>query len=306
MIAPHLAVAADLTGALGGMLRGVSWRELVTSTVDIAVVYYVIYRALLLVKGTRAAQMLAGLGLVAGAFFLARLFELSTLLWLLDNFINYSIIFLIVIFQHDIRRGLRSVGANLATWGRPSETTEVFEEAVAAAEQLAQARAGALIVFEREAAVDDFLRGHGVALDARVGRELLVSIFVHSQHNVLHDGAVVIRNLRLHRAGAVLPLSASPRLDRSLGTRHRAAVGITEETDAVALVVSEERGTLSLCVGGSITTDLDGPALRAALLTLLGGRFRLHSMLGVGSASVSTRAPDDTTPTETPRRAAGS
>src|SRR5581483_7689853 len=106
------------------------------------------------VKGTRAARMLAGLLLVAGAFFVARIFELSTLLWLLDNFINYSIIFLIVIFQHDIRRGLRSVGANLAVWGRPSETTEVFEEAVAAAEQLARARVGALMVFEREAAVD--------------------------------------------------------------------------------------------------------------------------------------------------------
>ena len=287
-----LALGVDTTlggVSLAGWLRGVSLRELGTSAVDIVAVYYLVYRALLLVKGTRAAQMLVGLVLVGGAFFVARIFELTTLLWLLDNFINYSIIFFIVIFQHDIRRALRSVGANLSVWGRPTETTEVFEEAVQAAEQLARAGLGALIVFEREATLDDFLRDPGQAIDARVSRELLVALFVPSPQNALHDGAVVIRNLRLHRAGAVLPLSATSRLEKSHGTRHRAALGITEETDAVALVVSEERGTLSLCVGGDIAADLDGTTLRARLHELLGGRWRLSRSSATRPTRVAQR-----------------
>src|SRR5262249_41778347 len=152
-------------------------------------------------------QMLLGLVLVGAAFFVARVCELTTLLWLLDNFINYSIIFLIVVFQHDIRRGLRSVGANLSALGRRAGTRAGFEGGVAAAEQLARARLGALIVFERDTGTDDVLRGQGVVLEAEVRRELLVALFLPSPHNVLHDGAAVIRNLRLHRAGAVLPLS---------------------------------------------------------------------------------------------------
>ena len=247
---------------LHALVHGVTVREAITSTVDILVVAYLVYRGLLLVKGTRAAQMLTGLVLVAVGFYLARVFELSTLLWLLDSLINYSIIFVIVIFQQDIRRGLTSVGANLFGSGRQYEETYVFEEVIRAAEQLARTATGALIVLQREAELDDFLSDPGETVDARVSKELLVALFVPSPQNTLHDGAVIIRDRRLFRAGCVMPLSANRKLDKSLGTRHRAAIGITEETDAVVVVVSEERGAVSLCFGGNIAADLDPATLR--------------------------------------------
>ncbi|HEX2571130.1 MAG TPA: diadenylate cyclase CdaA [Polyangia bacterium] len=248
--------------------RGLTLREGMTAAVDILIVAYVIYRVLRLLKGTRAAQMLTGLGLVGSGLFAAKFFELTTLSWLLDNLLNYAIIFLIVIFQYDIRRGLMRVGQNLFGSGRQYEETFVFEEVIKAVEQLGRSRVGALIVLERDANLEEFFGEPGVVLDARVTKELLVALFLPEPDNTVHDGAVVIRNLRVYRAGAVLPLSANPKLDKELGTRHRAAVGITEETDAVVVVVSEERGTLSLCFGGNIARDLDAATLRKALLGL--------------------------------------
>jgi uncharacterized protein (TIGR00159 family) len=257
-----------LATLLGQFLPRMSPWEIVTSVADILVVYYLVYRALLLVRGTRAAQMLTTLVLVGATFFVAKVLELGTLTWLLDNLLNYSIIFFIVIFQGDIRRALTRVGANLFGAGRQYEETYVFEEVIQAAEQLAQARRGALILFEREAELEEFFRNTGELIDGRVSRELLVALFLPSAENTLHDGAAVIKNLRLQRAGCVLPLSNNPKLDKSLGTRHRAAIGITEETDAVAVVVSEERGTVSLCFAGNIARDLEPATLRKALLGL--------------------------------------
>jgi uncharacterized protein (TIGR00159 family) len=253
---------------LDQLFHGLSWREAATAAADIIIVYYVVYRALLLIKGTRAAQMLIGLVLVGAGFFAAKLLELTTLTWLLDNLINYSIIFFIVIFQHDIRRGLMRVGANLFPTARHYEQTEVFEEIIRAAERLAHARVGALIVFERDADLVDIVNEPGVEMDAKVTEELLVSLFLPDSENKLHDGAVIIKNLRISQAGAVLPLTGNAKLDKALGTRHRAAIGITEETDAVVVVVSEERGSISLCFGGNIARDLDGATLRKALLGL--------------------------------------
>lgn len=248
--------------------RGLTLREGVTAAIDVLIVAYVIYRVLRLLRGTRAAQMLTGLALVGSGLFAAKFFELTTLSWLLDNLLNYAIIFLIVIFQYDIRRGLMRVGQNLFGSGRQYEETFVFEEVIKAAEQLGRNRVGALVVFEREANLEEFFGEPGVVLDARVTKELLIALFLPEPDNTVHDGAVVIRNLRVYRAGAVLPLSANPKLDKELGTRHRAAVGITEETDAVVVVASEERGTLSLCFGGNIARDLDPATLRKALLGL--------------------------------------
>ncbi len=250
------------------LLASFSWREALTAGIDILIVYYVVYRALLLIKGTRAAQMLIGLVLVGAGFFAAKLLELTTLTWLLDNLINYSIIFFIVIFQHDIRRGLMRVGANLFATGRHYEQTEVFEEIIKAAERLAHARIGALIVLERDADLTDYLNEAGEDIEAKTTEDLLVALFLPDSENKLHDGAVIIKNLRIARAGAVLPLSGNAKLDKALGTRHRAAIGVTEETDAVVVVVSEERGTISLCFGGNIARDLDGATLRKALLGL--------------------------------------
>ena len=254
--------------SLRSLFENMSWRDGATAAFDILIVYYVVYRALLLIKGTRAAQMLIGLVLVGAGFFAAKLLELTTLTWLLDNLINYSIIFFIVIFQHDIRRGLMRVGANLFATGRHYERTEVFEEIVKAAERMAHARVGALIVLERDADLTDYLNEAGEEIEAKVTEDLLVSLFLPDPDNKLHDGAVIIKNLRIAKAGAVLPLSGNAKLDKALGTRHRAAIGVTEETDAVVVVVSEERGTISLCFGGNIARDLDGATLRKALLGL--------------------------------------
>src|SRR5262249_24794596 len=242
-------------------------RDAVIAFVDIIIVDYAIYRVLLLIKGTRAAQMVIGLVLIGATFFAATQLELTTVSWLLDNFINYFIIIIIVVFQHDIRRGLVRIGQNLFAFGRTYEETHVFEEVIHAAEQLAKSRIGAIIVFEREGDVAEFV-DTGRIVDARVSKELLVALFVPSRDTVLPAGAAVLKNLRVQQAGAVLPLSANPRLDPELGTRHRAAIGITEETDAVAVVVSEERGEMSLCFHGNIARDLDSTTLRKALLGL--------------------------------------
>jgi uncharacterized protein (TIGR00159 family) len=248
--------------------RAMSVREALIAACDIAIVYYAVYRTLLLIKGTRAAQILIGLVLVGAGFFAAKLLNLTTVSWLLDNLLNYSIIFFIVIFQHDIRRGLMRVGQNLFAPGRSYERTTVFEEVIKAAERLAELRVGALIVLERDADLVDYLNDPGVEVGAKVTEPLLVCLFLPDGENKLHDGAVLIKDLRIAQAGAVLPLSANAKLDKVLGTRHRAAIGVTEETDAVVVVVSEERGTISLCFGGNIARDLDGATLRKALLGL--------------------------------------
>jgi uncharacterized protein (TIGR00159 family) len=249
------------------LVSGVTARDVATAIADILIVYYAIYRVLLLIKGTRAAQMVIGLVLIGAGFFAANQLELATVSWLLDNFINYFIIIIIVVFQNDIRRGLVRIGQNLFSFGRTYEETHVFEEVIHACEKLARARIGAIIVLEREGDVAEFV-DTGKIVDARVSQELLVSLFVPSRDNVLHDGAAVVKNLRVQQAGAVLPLSRNPKLDAELGTRHRAAIGITEETDAVAVVVSEERGEISLCFHGNIARDLDAGTLRKALMGL--------------------------------------
>ncbi len=246
---------------------GLSMRDAIVALLDIFIVYYAIYRVLLLIKGTRAAQMVFGLVLIAAGFFAAKRFELATVSWLLDNFINYFIIIIIVVFQNDIRRGLVRIGQNLFSFGRTYEETHVFEECIRAVEHMGRARIGALIVFQREADLSEFVET-GQVLDAQVSKELLVALFLPSRDNELHDGAVVIHNLRVQQGGAVLPLSRNPHLSRELGTRHRAAIGITEETDAVSIVVSEERGEISLCFNGNIARDLDAATLRKALLGL--------------------------------------
>jgi uncharacterized protein (TIGR00159 family) len=244
-------------------LQDLETREILVSCIDILLVYYVIYRVLLTIKGTRAAQMVIGIVLIGGAFFAAERFEMTTVSWLLDNFIEYFIIIVIVVFQQDIRRALMRIGQNVSRFGRTTAISHALDEVLAAAEHLAKARMGGIVVFEREVGLAEFT-DHGSIIDARISEELLVALFVPSRDNELHDGAVIIQDLRLQRAGAVLPLSHSE-MASEFGTRHRAGLGITEETDAVAVVVSEERGEVSLCFKGNIARDLEMHELRTAL-----------------------------------------
>jgi diadenylate cyclase len=258
--------------ALAGWLHLLDPWMILVAIIDIGIVAFLIYRILLLLRGTGAVYMLLGLTAVAGIFFLAHKLSLTTLSWLLDHVISYMILIVIIVFQADIRRGLMRVGRRMLSFSEEAtEEVTAIQEVVLACEELARRRIGALFVFEREAALSSFIE-RGVVLQAKVCRELLHNIFAPWPDNPLHDGAVVIKESWIRRVRAVLPLSMRADLgdiDRSLGTRHRAAVGITEETDAVAVVVSEQRGSISLSVRGRLHSNLTAAQLEHQLMALL-------------------------------------
>ncbi|MCA9524122.1 MAG: diadenylate cyclase CdaA [Myxococcales bacterium] len=234
---------------------------------DILIVYYLIYRTLLLLKGTRALQMLVGLTLIIIGFFASKedYLNLTTLNWILDKFISAFIIIIIVIFQEDIRRALSKVGANPFLAGGSSKSgVGYMEEIVRACAALTQKGLGAIMVIERQADLSQYAE-EAFQLDAAVNRDLLFSIFLPSYSNPLHDGAVLVRNGRISNAGVFLPLSVNPSLEKALGTRHRAGIGITEVTDALSVIVSEETRTISLAMNGEIKRGLDANSLRAEL-----------------------------------------
>ncbi|HVU00920.1 MAG TPA: diadenylate cyclase CdaA [Polyangiaceae bacterium] len=250
--------------------------ELLRDFVDVASVYYLAYRALLVLRGTRAMQVGIGLFLVFVLYVVSAQLHLVTLLSVLGALIpGAAILILVVVFQNDIRRGLMRMGSQ--PWFGFAKTRErqAIDEVVEAATELAKHRMGAIITFEQDANLDEFVGANkGHELDAAVSSELLVSIFVPEGVNKLHDGAVIIRDLRIAKAGVFFPMPDSRVLDPSFGSRHRAALGITEETDAVVVVVSEERGTIGFCFNGNIVGNLDGPGLRKALEGVFSPRRR--------------------------------
>jgi diadenylate cyclase len=249
--------------------------QVLIDLVDLLVVTYVIYRALLVLRGTRAMQMGTGLGVIFVVYVIAKWAGFITLVNLLSSLLSSIILVVVVVFQNDIRRGLMRVGSRAFLGGiNRMQETKVIDEVVAAATELARHRMGALICFEQDANLDEFVVGQGTQLDAAVQRDLLVSLFIPEGVNKLHDGAVVIRNFRVAKAGVFFPMPDTKVLDKSLGSRHRSALGITEETDAVVVVVSEERGTISFCFNGNIVSGLDGASLKQALLGLFGKNAR--------------------------------
>lgn len=234
---------------------------------DIAIVYYACYRALLVTRGTRAVQVGVGLAFILAVYVLARLLDLVTVLTVMGALLSSLLLIIVVVFQNDIRRGLQRIGSQ-AIFSRLTRgpETRVIDEVVEAATELARHRIGALVTFEQEANLDEFVGAHkGHVIDAAVSRELLVSLFIPEGVNKLHDGAVIIRNLRIAKAGVFFPMPEQRVVDASFGSRHRAALGITEETDAVVVIVSEERGTISFCFNGNIASNLDGPKLKTLL-----------------------------------------
>jgi uncharacterized protein (TIGR00159 family) len=246
---------------------------------DIFLVYYLVYRALLVLRGTRAMQVGFGLGVVFLIYLVARVFQLVTVLSILSALISSILLIIVVVFQNDIRRGLQRVGSRawLKNLSR-SQESRVIDAVVDAATELARHRIGAIIAFEQDANLDEFVGVHkGHLVDAQVSRELLVSLFVPEGVNKLHDGAVVIRNFRIAKAGVFFPMSDARVVDESFGSRHRAALGITEETDAVVVIVSEERGTISFCFNGNIASNLDGPKLRTMLEAIFRPEVRKKS-----------------------------
>jgi diadenylate cyclase len=259
--------------------------QILRDLVDIAIVAWVIYRALLVLRGTRAIQMAVGLGIVALVYLGATVFKLATLHNLLSSLLSSIVLIVVVVFQNDIRRALIRMGNTSWLSGGREQQSRVIDEVVAAATELARHRMGALIAFEQDANVLEFTKSEGIQLDSVVTRELLVSLFVPESVNKLHDGAVLIRDLKIARAGMFFPMPDTKVLDAQLGSRHRAALGITEETDAVVVVVSEERGTISFCFSGNIVSNLDGQSLRHALLGLFGRTARKKRLAKKGPAA---------------------
>jgi len=244
--------------------------ELARDALDVVVVAFLIYRLLLIVRGTRAMQMGVGLGVILLLYLAAKSFGLVTLQSLLSYVLSSIILIVIVVFQNDIRRALTRVGGRAwFTRGRKQEQSRVIDEVVAAVTELARHRIGAIITFEQDANLLEFTKSEGVQIGAVVTRELLVALFYPESVNKLHDGAVIIRDLKIARAGVFFPMPDTKMADSSMGSRHRAALGITEETDAVVVVVSEERGTISFCFNGNIVPNIDATALRQTLVGLL-------------------------------------
>ncbi|HAR41218.1 MAG TPA: TIGR00159 family protein [Bdellovibrionales bacterium] len=234
---------------------------------DIAIVAFILYRLLLLIKGTRAMQMLTGLGILGIGFFLSSTLELFTTHWLLSYFFDYLILIVIVLFQDDLRRALTHVGKNPFFAGASAEEErENVDEIARAATRLARERIGGLIVLERETGLKNFI-DTGSKLDAKVKSELLYSIFIPD--SPIHDGAVIITNGRVAAAGCFLPLSKDPNIDKRYGTRHRAALGLTEDTDAIVVLISEEAGEAHLVKNGKITINLNEQEIRQSLAALL-------------------------------------
>ncbi|CAN5657214.1 diadenylate cyclase CdaA [soil metagenome] len=237
------------------------WRDLL----EILLVTAIFYRLLILLAGTRAIQMLLGLVLLVGIYFFARLLQLDLLQYLLGFLFQFGAIAALVVFQPELRNALAHLGQNrLLRFFNRLEDTEIAEEIAIAAEELARGGVGAIIVIERETALGEYVET-GTPLQARVSAPLLSTIF--SPYSPLHDGAAIIRGDIIVGAGAILPLTQFPVNDKSLGTRHRAAIGLAEETDALVVVVSEETSQISLAHQGHLRRGLDREQLAALLST---------------------------------------
>ena len=257
----------------------------ILTIIDIMAVAYVFYKAFMLIRGTRAIQALKGIAILIIISAVAALAKLETLGWLLQKFWTWGVVAFIILFAPELKSALARMGGTSAFLGISSNVRDelrYIQAVVEASERLSAVRAGALIVISRQATLDTFVES-GVPLDSEVSRELLMTIFYPETE--LHDGAVIIRDGRIIAAGCTLPLSQSGEWEQLLGTRHRAAIGLTEETDAIAIIVSEETGAISMAVDGKITRYLNPQTLNSILVDYL---------VPKSSKSDTTQGPNDT------------
>ena len=244
--------------------------ELITLIIDLAIVIFLIYSFLKIVKGSRAWQLIKGIALLIVITWLSGLFNLQILNWILTGIMNLGVIAIIVIFQPELRRGLEQLGTNKFTkfFGidkdLATKTKEDVYKVVIAAGELAKSKTGALIVMERDIKIQDVISS-GIPMDADVSPQLLVNIF--EPKTPLHDGAVVISGNKIAAAACVLPLAADNDIAKELGTRHRAAIGISKESDSIVVVVSEETGKISIAKDGTLIADVKEDALKKILIS---------------------------------------
>jgi len=242
----------------------------VSILLDVGLVAFLVYEFFLFLRGTRASLMLMGLLLAMGAIWgLSTSLDLFTIQFLLANFLNYFFLFLIIIFHVEIRRLLTHVGSGISLVSAGDNGFETLDELLESLERMSAMRTGAIIVLERSAIMDDTVFSGGEVIDAQISKELIWAVFHVHKENPLHDGAMVIRKNRIYKAGVILPMSDNKQLDSRYGTRHRAALGLTENTDALTIVISEERGTISLCDKGLIVPMENTMRLRNELLRLM-------------------------------------
>lgn len=251
---------------LGWLFQRITWKD-VLDILMVAMLFFWVFYA---IKGTRAVPLVRGITvLLISMAVLTRLVELRAFSWLIQQLLPAFLVGIPVLFQPELRRAFEQLGRGrvlLLSQAESEKLTQVIETVVRAVSDMADRNMGALLVFERRTGLQEYIET-GILLNAEISTELLMSIFDH--HTILHDGAVIIRDTQLIAASCVLPLTAAFLADRELGLRHRAAIGITEETDAVAVVVSEERGTISLTHSGRIIRDLDPKRLESILRAFL-------------------------------------
>lgn len=251
-----------------GSLTGIKWTDALVAAIDIGLVAYVFYRFFVLIRGTRAIQLINGIVILILANVAAKRFSLVTLNWLLDKVILGASVAIPVVFQPELRRALEQLGrGRLLRTFSANETAEVdlsrvIEQLGRAAEALSRTRTGALMVIERTTGLSDIIES-GIQLDSLVSAELLINIFV--ENTPLHDGAVIIRGSRIMAAACFLPLAEATEVSQELGSRHRAAIGVTEHSDSLVLVVSEETGSISIAASGRLQRGFDGKTLREKL-----------------------------------------
>lgn len=244
------------------LIEHLSWKDIF----DVLIVSILFYQGLLIIRGTRALQVLTGIGLLMLVYLIGVTFKFHTLTWILEHFFGSFFILVLILFQDQIRQALADVGKSwnrLRIWGERGQTHSLdFEEVVHAAVAMSKEKIGALIVFERVHGLMNYIAS-GTGVHAVLHSDLLYALF--QSRSPLHDGAIIISNGKIAAAGCFLPLSDNSEIERHLGTRHRAAMGITEITDAVAVVVSEEKGSISICVKGQFLQCQDGRDLRRQL-----------------------------------------
>jgi len=248
--------------------ENVHWYDYINDVIDIAVVTFVIYRLMIIVKGTKAVQLIKGISVILISWFLSGFFGLKTLQFLLNQIITYGLLGIIIIFQPELRRGLEHLGRTSKFFSRSTisdedEQVRIVDALVSSAQYMSKRRIGALVTIERETGLSEYVET-GIPLGSQITSQLLINLFI--PNTPLHDGAVIVQQGKLAAAACYLPLSESGHISKELGTRHRAAIGVSEVTDSVTLVVSEETGGVSLAINGRLYRELDEESLRTKLL----------------------------------------
>ncbi|MEK3789421.1 MULTISPECIES: diadenylate cyclase CdaA [Paenibacillus] len=242
-----------------------TWQESIKDLIDILIVTYIIYQIILLVRGTRAVQLLKGILVLVVIWALSTWFDLFTLKWLMNQMFTFGVLAIFIIFQPELRRGLEQLGRGKLFGRSPMEDEELNKfigEIIKAVNYLSRRKIGALLVFERQTGLNEYTES-GIKMQSLISSELLINIFI--PNTPLHDGAVIVQNNQIAAAACYLPLSENPFISKELGTRHRAAIGVSEVADAVAIVVSEETGHISLAMNGQVVRDIKEESLISKL-----------------------------------------